>query len=153
MNVGSLALFVSGCVAAAMAVVLFQDGDGALGSRAMTTSRLGWMARGGVALVVVLGGAAPVAMAEVRQAEPHFARAAQRPASARAVVTLGRLHHVAKREIELGMLAQVAAVRPQTMAFATELEASFRALDRRGVVALAETLGIAEKSTASGVRR
>ena len=109
----------------------------------MTTSRFGRMARGCAAVVVVLGGAAPVAMAEVRQAEPHFARAAQRPASVRAVVTLSRLHHVAKREIELGMLAQVAAVRPQTMAFATELEASFRALDRR-VVALAETYGIAE---------
>ena len=82
-------------------------------------------------------------MAEVRQAETPAAQGVQRPASARVVVTLSRLHHVAKREIELGMLAQVAAVRPATMAFATELETSFRALDKR-VVALAGTFGIAE---------
>lgn len=105
--------------------------------------RFDWMTRGCAALIVVLGEAAPAAMAETRQAEPPSARAAQRPPSARAVVTLSRLHHVAKREIELGMLAQVAAVRPATTAYATELEASFRALDRR-VVALAETFGIAE---------
>jgi hypothetical protein len=109
----------------------------------MTMPRFDWMTCGRAALVVMLGGAAPIAMAEVRPTEPHVARAPQRPASARAVVTLSRLHHVAKREMELGMLAQVAAVRPETMAFAAELEASFRALDRR-VVALAETFGIAE---------
>jgi len=105
--------------------------------------RLDWMARGLAAAVVVIGGAAPAAVAEVRQADTPAARAAQRPAPAPVVVTLSHLHHVAKREIELGMLAQVAAVRPETMAFAAELETSFRALDKR-VVALAEAFGIEE---------
>ena len=100
-------------------------------------------------VVVVIGGTATVATAEerqkaeVQQAETPPAQGAQREAPARVVATLSRLHHVAKREVELGMLAQVAAVRPETMAFATELETSFRALDRR-VLALAATFGIAE---------
>ena len=101
------------------------------------------IAYGCAALVVMIGGAEPVAVAQVPQGETPSARVAQRPEPARVVVTLSRLHHVAKREIELGMLAQVAAVRPATMAFATELETSFRALDAR-VVALAGTFGIAE---------
>jgi hypothetical protein len=109
----------------------------------MTMRRLDWMARACAALVVMLGGVAPVAAAEGRQGETPAARAAQRPAPAHVVAALSRLHHVAKREMELGMLAQVAAVRPETMAFATELETSFRALDKR-VVALAATFGIAE---------
>jgi hypothetical protein len=105
--------------------------------------RLDRIACGCAALVVMIGGAAPAATAEARQDETPAAQGAQRPAPAGVVATLGRLHHVAKREIELGMLAQVAAIRPQTMTFATELETSFRALDKR-VVALAGTFGIAE---------
>ena len=73
-------------------------------------------------------------------------------AKARAVVPLGLLHHVAQREIALGLLAQVAAVRPETMRFATELEKNFRLLDRR-ILAIAEALGIGEESAAAGVRR
>ena len=64
-------------------------------------------------------------------------------AQARAVVPLSLLHHVAQREIALGLLAQVAAVRPETMRFATELETDFRLLDRR-ILAIAEALGIGE---------
>jgi hypothetical protein len=105
--------------------------------------RLARMAYGCAALVVMISGAATAAVAEVRQGDTPPARVAQRPAPARVVVTLSSLHHVAKREIELGLLAQVAAVRPETMAYATELETSFRALDRR-VVGLAATFGIAE---------
>jgi hypothetical protein len=64
-------------------------------------------------------------------------------AQSRAVVPLGLMHHVAQREIALGLLAQVAAVRPQTMHFATELETDFRLLDRR-ILTIAEALGIGE---------
>ena len=64
-------------------------------------------------------------------------------AQSRAVVPLSLLHHVAQREIALGLLAQVAAVRPETMRFATELETDFRLLDRR-ILAIAEALGIGE---------
>ena len=60
-----------------------------------------------------------------------------------AVVPLSVLHHVAQREIALGLLAQVAAVRPQTMTFATALETDFRLLDRR-ILAIAGALGIDE---------
>ena len=45
--------------------------------------------------------------------------------------------------IALGLMAQVAAVRPETMRFATELETDFRVLDRR-ILAIAEALGIGE---------
>jgi hypothetical protein len=86
------------------------------------------------ALVVVIGALTPVAVAK-----PPPTPAAE----ARAVVALGLLHHVAQREIALGLLAQVAAVRPETMRFATELEKNFRLLDRR-ILAIAETLGIGE---------
>lgn len=85
-----------------------------------------------VAFVVVIGMLTPVAVAKPPPA-----------AEARAVVSLGLLHHVAQREIALGLLAQVAAVRPETMRFATELEKNFRLLDRR-ILASAETLGIGE---------
>ena len=105
--------------------------------------RLGWMARVCVAVVVALGGAAPVAMGEGRQDTTPAARVAQRQAQARVVVALGRLHHVAQREIALSLLAQVAAVNPETVVFATELETAFRALDGR-IVAFAKLLGIAE---------
>ena len=64
-------------------------------------------------------------------------------AQSRAVVPLSLLHHVAQREIALGLLAQVAAVRPETMRFATELETDFRLLDGR-ILARAEALGIGE---------
>ena len=68
---------------------------------------------------------------------------AARPAPPRAVVPLSRLHHVAQREIALGLLAQVAALRPETMRFATNLETDFRLLDRR-IVAIADAHGIGE---------
>ena len=74
------------------------------------------------AAFVLMGVSAPIAVAK-----PPPTPAAQ----ARVVVPLGLLHHVAQREIELGLLAQVAAIRPQTLKFATELETDFRLLDRR----------------------
>ena len=86
------------------------------------------------AAFVLIGVSAPVAVAK-----PPPTPAAQ----ARVVVPLGLLHHVAQREIALGLLAQVAAVRPQTMKFATELETDFRLLDRR-ILTIAEALGIGE---------
>ena len=95
------------------------------------------------AAFVLIGVSTPVAVAK-----PPTTPAAQ----ARAVVPLGLLHHVAQREIALGLLAQVAAVRPETMRFATELETDFRLLDRR-ILAIAEALGIGEESAAAGVRR
>jgi len=94
--------------------------------------------------LVVLGGAfAPAALADSGKGqEPKTpAPAAERQARARAVVPLSRLHHVAQREIALGLLAQVAAVRPDTMRFATDLETDFRVLDRH-IIAIAEALGI-----------
>ena len=89
---------------------------------------------GACAAFVLTGVLAPVA-----GAKPPPTPAAQ----SRAVVPLSLLHHVAQREIALGLLAQVAAVRPETMRFATELETDFRLLDRR-VLAIAEALGIGE---------
>lgn len=86
------------------------------------------------AAFVLAGGLAPVVVAK-----PPPTPAAQ----SRAVVPLSLLHHVAQREIALGLLAQVAAVRPKTMGFATELETDFRVLDRR-ILAIAEALGIGE---------
>jgi uncharacterized protein DUF4142 len=83
---------------------------------------------------VLTGMLAPVAVAK-----PPPTPAAQ----SRAVVPLSILHHVAQREIALGLLAQVAAVRPETMRFATDLETDFRLLDRR-ILAIAEALGIGE---------
>jgi hypothetical protein len=78
-------------------------------------------------------------LAPVAAAKPPATPAAQ----ARALVPLSLLHHVAQRELELGMLAQVAAVRSETMRFATDLETDFRLLDGR-IVAIAEALGIGE---------
>ena len=86
------------------------------------------------AAFVLTGALAPVAVAK-----PPPTPAAQ----ARAVVPLSILHHVAQRELSLGLLAQVAAVRPQTMRFATELETDFRLLDRR-ILAIAGALSIDE---------
>ena len=89
---------------------------------------------GACAAFVLTGALAPVAVAK-----PPPTPAAQ----SRAVVPLSLLHHVAQREIELGLLAQVAAVRPKTMGLATELETDFRLLDRR-ILAIAQALGIGE---------
>ena len=89
---------------------------------------------GACAVFVLTGVSAPVAVAK-----PPPTPAAQ----SRAVVPLSFLHHVAQREIALGLLAQVAAVRPETMRFATEVEKDFRLLDRR-ILAIAEALGIGE---------
>jgi len=89
---------------------------------------------GACAAFVLTGALAPIAVAK-----PPPTPAAQ----SRAVVPLSVLHHVAQREIALGLLAQVAAVRPGTMRFATELETDFRQLDRR-ILAIAEALGIGE---------
>jgi hypothetical protein len=86
------------------------------------------------AALVIIGMSAPVAVAKA-PATPA--------AQARAVVPLSLLHHVAQREIALGLLAQVAAVRRQTVQFATELETDFRLLDRR-ILTIAEALGIGE---------
>jgi hypothetical protein len=133
---------------------LFADvtcGDHNLG-RGMTMWRLDWMARVCAAVVVALGGATPAAMAEVRQDTTPAARVTQRQTQARVVVALGRLHQVAQREIALSLLAQVAAVNPQTVVFATEMETAFRALDGR-VVAFAKLIGVAEnrlRSTDAG---
>jgi len=105
--------------------------------------RLEGMAGVCAVFVVVVGGAASAAGAEARQGATADARVAQRQAQARVVVALGRLHQVAQREIALSLLAQVAAVNPETVAFATELETAFRALDGR-IVAFAKLIGIAE---------
>ena len=86
------------------------------------------------AAFVLIGASAPAAVAK-----PPPTPAAQ----ARAVVPLGLLHHVAQRQIALGLLAQVAAVRPQTVKFAIEVETDFRLLDRR-ILTIAEALGIGE---------
>ena len=89
---------------------------------------------GACAAFVLTGVLTPVAVAK-----PPPTPAAQ----SRAVVPLSLVHHVAQREIALGLLAQVAAVRPETMVFATELETDFRLLDRR-ILVIAEALGIGE---------
>jgi len=93
---------------------------------------------GACAAFVLTGMLVPAATAK-----PPATPAATQRAQSRAVVPLSVLHHVAQREMELGLLAQVAAVRPETMRFATEVEADFRQLDRR-ILAIAEALGIGE---------
>jgi len=97
------------------------------------------------AALVLVGVSPPGAAAEPgnQQAPKTPAPSAQRPAPTRAVVPLSRLHHVAQREIALGLLAQVAAFRPRTTLFATDLETDFRILDRR-IVAIAGAHGIGE---------
>ena len=92
----------------------------------------------GCAAFVLSGVLTPLAVAE--PAKPQTAPAPT-PRQARAVVPLSLLHHVAQREIALGLLAQVAATRPETMRFASDLETEFRLLDRR-IIAIAEALGI-----------
>src|SRR6185369_12202611 len=82
----------------------------------------------------------PLAVAEPAKPQTPPVPAA-RQAQARAVVPLGLLHHVAQREIALGLLAQVAASRPETLRFASDLETDFRVLDRH-IIAIAEALGI-----------
>ena len=89
---------------------------------------------GAFAAFAVTGVLTPIAVAK-----PPPTPAAQ----SRAVVPLSLLHHVAEREIALGLLAQVAAVRPETVRFATDLETDFRLLDRR-ILAIAEAHGIGE---------
>jgi Domain of unknown function (DUF4142) len=91
---------------------------------------------GACAAFVLIGALPPVATAKP-------APASARQAQSRAVVPLSLLHHVAQREIELGLLAQVAAIRSETIRFATDLETDFRLLDRR-ILAIAEELGIGE---------
>jgi hypothetical protein len=91
-----------------------------------------------VGALVVTGVVTPVVAAE---AEAAKAQQPKTPSSA--VAALGLLHHVAEHEIALGLLAQVAAVRPETMRFADELETSFRALERR-IVASADAQAIGE---------
>ena len=94
----------------------------------------------GCAAFVLSGVLTPLAVAE--PAKPQTAPApAARQAQARAVVPLSLLHHVAQREIALGLLAQVAASRPETLRFASDLETDFRVLDRH-IIAIAEALGI-----------
>jgi hypothetical protein len=94
-----------------------------------------------LALVAV----APSAKAEPGQEKAPKAPAptAERLAPKHAVVPLSRLHHVAQREIALGLLAQVAALRPETTRFATDLESDFRVLDRR-ILAIGEAHGLDE---------
>jgi len=95
------------------------------------------------AAFVLTGALTPVAVAEPGTRPAPAASAAERHAQARAIVPLSRLHHVAQREIALGLLAQVAALRPETIRFATDLETDFRVLDRH-IIAIAEALGIEE---------
>jgi len=72
--------------------------------------------------------------------EPPVAMAKAR---AGVITSLSRLHHLARREIQLDLLGQVAAVRSETTLYATEFERAFSALDGR-VVALAGELGTEE---------
>jgi hypothetical protein len=97
------------------------------------------------AALVLVGVSPPGAAAEPanRPAPKTPAPSAQRPAPTRAVVPLSRLHRVAQREIALGLLAQVAALRPETLRFAADLETDFRVLDQR-IVAIADAHGIGE---------
>ena len=97
------------------------------------------------AALVLIGVSLPGAAAQPGngQAPKTPTPSGERPAPPRDVVPLSRLHHMAQREIAFGLLAQVAAVRPETMRFATDLETDFRVLDRR-VVAIAEAHGIGE---------
>jgi Domain of unknown function (DUF4142) len=97
------------------------------------------------AAFVVAGFVMPVAVAA--PAPKGQGPKAPVPAAAQpppAVVALGRLHHVAQREIALGLMAQVAAFRPETVRFATDLETDFRVLDRH-IVAIADAHGIGEE--------
>ena len=92
------------------------------------------------AAFVLTGVLTPVAVAQPPKPQTPPVQASERQAQARAIVPLSRLHHVAQREIALGLLAQVAASRAQTMRFATDLETDFRVLDRH-ILAIAEALG------------
>lgn len=93
---------------------------------------------GACAVFVLMG-----TLAAAATAKPPATPAATQQAQSRAVVPLSILHHVAQREMDLGLLAQVAAVRPETMRFATEVETDFRAFDRR-ILTIAEARGIGE---------
>jgi len=108
-------------------------------------TRLDRMLCAGAALVLA-GVVTPAAVAAPAKGQEPKAPvpAAARPAPTPTVVALGRLHHVAQREIALGLMAQVAAFRPETMRFATELETDFRVLDRH-VVAIADAHGVGEE--------
>src|SRR6476646_9307309 len=90
--------------------------------------RYGKIAWGCAAFLVLVAREAPVAVAQ---------------ANAGVIVSLNRLHDLAQREIQLGLLCQVAALRPETIIHAKDLETGFRALDRR-IVAFADDLGIEE---------
>jgi len=93
------------------------------------------------AAFVLTGVLTPVAVAQPPKPQTPPVQPSERQAQARAIVPLSRLHHVAQREIALGLLAQVAAFRPETVRFATDLETDFRVLDRH-ILAIAEALGI-----------
>ncbi|HVZ87951.1 MAG TPA: DUF4142 domain-containing protein [Polyangia bacterium] len=60
------------------------------------------------------------------------------------VVLLGRLHHAAARQVQLGELAEAGAAYPQSRRYGAELAADFRAVDQR-VIMLARGLGIGEQ--------
>src|ERR1044071_10277173 len=98
---------------------------------------------GFVRTVCALAALVSIGVSPRRAAAETPAPGAARPPPTHAVVPLSRLHHVAQREIALGLLAQVAALRPETMLFATNLETDFRLLDRR-IVAIADAHGIGE---------
>jgi hypothetical protein len=61
--------------------------------------------------------------------------------AASTVIRLSRLHHVARREIDLGRVAQTSGSRPETRGYGTRLVSDFQALDDR-IVAMASALGI-----------
>jgi hypothetical protein len=92
------------------------------------------------AAVAVLGvGGRGAAAAEALAARTPGATT---PAPADAtIVRLSRLHHAAKRQVDLGRLAETAANRPETRAYGTRLVADFQAIDGR-VIATAEPLGV-----------
>jgi hypothetical protein len=96
-----------------------------------------WAVLATVAVLSVAGRRADAAEAVVAHTP-----GATTPAPADAtIVRLSRLHHAAKREVDLGRVAETAANRPETRAFGTRLVAEFQAIDGR-IVATAEPLGV-----------
>jgi len=93
-----------------------------------------------IAAVAVVAGPVGLAAAAAEVPAPSAATAAPAP-SAATVVRLSRLHHVAKRGIELGRLGATAATRPETRAYGARLVTDFQVLDDR-FAALASSLGV-----------
>jgi hypothetical protein len=89
-------------------------------------------------VVAVFGVAGGAEAAEASAARTPGA-VAPVPADA-TIVRLSRLHHAAKREVDLGRVAETAANRPETRAYGTRLVTDFQAIDAR-IVAMAEPLG------------